>query len=335
VFRLNLLEVTGCKHTRTQIQELVTAAIGLQIRYRQLKDRTGFDHGHEDITEHYKETLEAGIHPIQWFFEHADVAMISDLIRRYGQSRTVRNDLVKSSQNGTHHAGPEVTQMMRFFKGGFRQWLACKDQIDLVNIKRILKTIENKREAADIDTRRTYTTEEVDRILAQSKDPRQELIVTLFREVGLRVTAIGHIRYNMLMTEDGVPREVCTVPEKGNTKRRFVTSLNLKKRIKVYIDYFRDLLHLNNYQSAYIMNLQDPSWPLSSNRIRGILRELATEANITGVRVHPHAFRLRLWAHWLKLAIQWNMLVSSWAMPPWTPRASIIGWQLPRSSMRR
>jgi hypothetical protein len=45
VFRLNLLEVTGCKHTRTQIQELVTEAIGLQIRYRQLKDRTGFDHG--------------------------------------------------------------------------------------------------------------------------------------------------------------------------------------------------------------------------------------------------------------------------------------------------
>jgi site-specific recombinase XerD len=417
VFRLSLLQVTGCLHTRQHLQERVAEAIQLQIRYRALKTHTGLDHGrstfedyralvrrlgfrsyeelqtataptvyhalldmrgkrssyylvheelvrysrhdvirylemslphtytglsstdrilrqppwvqqvftdalefetqasqgrtsytqehimklrnkisailtyiHQDTAEQYASQTMAE-HPIQWFFEHADTTMISALIRRYGQSRAVRNDLVKSARTRAHHASPEVTSITRYFKGGFRQWLACKDTIDLVNIGHILKTITNRREAADPDTRRTYTDEEVDRILVHAKDPRQELIVTIFREVGLRVSAIGHLRYRMLMSEDGVPRDVCSVPEKGNTQRRFVTSPNLKKRIKVYIDYFRSVLPLGQYQDAYMMNLQDPTSPLSSNRIRGILTELATEAQIAGVHVHPHAFR--------------------------------------------
>jgi site-specific recombinase XerD len=245
----------------------------------------------QDTTEHHQPAREDGVHPIQWLFEHADTTMISDLIRRFGNSRAVHNELVKSSRTQGHHARAQVCTITRYFKGGFRKWLACRDTIDLVHIPRILKGVENKRKAADPDTRRTYTDDEVDRILAHAHDPRERLMVTLFREVGLRVSAIGHLRYKMLMTEDGVPREICSVPEKGNTHRRFVTSPNLKKRIKVYVDYFRSSLPLCDYQDAFIMNPHDPTSPLSSNRIRDILTALAREAKIVGVHVHPHAFR--------------------------------------------
>ena len=284
VFKDALVFETEASRGRTSYTQFHTKVLSQRIA-------ATLNYVYQDTAEHHKLTIQTGDHPIQWLFEHANHIMISDLIRRYGQSRTVLNNRVKSSQTKSHHASFSVVQMIRYFKGGFRKWLACKDTIDLVNYAHIIKGIDNKREAADPDKRRTFTDEEVEGILAYAKDPRQELIVTIFREIGLRVSAIGHLRYKMLMNEDGVPRDVCIVPEKGNTKRRFVTSSNLKTRIKVYIDFFRGVLPLCAYKDAFIMNLVDPTKPFSSEGIRQILTELAKEAQIVGVHVHPHAFR--------------------------------------------
>ena len=94
------------------------------------------------------------------------------------------------------------------------------------------------------------------------------------------------------MDGSGVPRDVCAVPEKGNTKRHFETSLNLKKRIKVYSEYFRGQTKLDGSNAAdtYVMNLRNPQTAAAPWGDKPHAA-LAVEANVTEVCVHPHAFR--------------------------------------------
>jgi site-specific recombinase XerD len=244
-----------------------------------------------DTIENNDKSVDMDISPIKWFFDHGDMETISALIIRYAQNRRVRNDLVKSSSEGGHAAAPPVQEMLRFFNGGFLEFLAYKDQIHTLNFKRIIRRVDNKREAADPDTRRTFTSDEIDRMLASTTDPRQLLIITRLREVGLRVSAIGHMKYNMLVDDNNVPRDICTIPEKKNTKRRFVTSFNLKKRIKAYVDYFRMRIPLDVYGDTYIMNPNNCRKPYCASSIRGMLHKISSKAGITGIHVHPHAFR--------------------------------------------
>ena len=70
------------------------------------------------------------------------------------------------------------------------------------------------------------------------------VIITILREVGLRIGCITHLMYFMVFEEYQVPREVCWVPEKRGTFREFIPSPGLRQALVQYVqslDIPRDL----------------------------------------------------------------------------------------------
>ena len=157
---------------------------------------------------------------------------------------------------------------------------------------KIFAAIPNQREVSNNGSlRREYSFEEIDAMLEIAKrNPRVLLLLTLLREVGLRAGAIQHLTYGAVMDHHHTPHHVARVPEKGRTWRCFVTSPNLKKQLKSYSASIFDRLP-ENFAQAYLFNIDDFTQPMSSGWIRHILRSIASEAGITEVRVHAHAFR--------------------------------------------
>ena len=111
----------------------------------------------------------------------------------------------------------------------------------------------------------------------------------LLREIGLRASALCHLKYGMLIDETHTPRHVCRVPEKGRTWRSFVTSLPLKQAIKRYAEELRDSSLAD--KDMYFLNPTHPDRPLCDGLVRRGLRQIAQAAGVTEVVVHPHAFR--------------------------------------------
>jgi hypothetical protein len=105
------------------------------------------------------------------------------------------------------------------------------------------------------------------------------------------VTAIANLKYNMLLDDNNIPLEDCQIPEKGASMRDIVTSTTLQEKIKTFAEFYRSEVKLEDYSQAFILNLRDPTNPISAASIRHLLTRLARNAKITGVRVHPHAFR--------------------------------------------
>ena len=226
---------------------------------------------------------------LKGFLQQAELKDVEDVITAYGKSREVMNHRVKSRKN-EHHARPAVNLMTRYFKGGLSDYLPLFDTAT-INVSRIIKRIPNKRVPLDEETRREYTDEEMDRMLLVCDTYKKQLIFTLLREIGLRVGAIAYMKYYSLVNVDHMPKLECNVPEKQKARRVFETSANLQKRIKVYVDHFREIHNLGDYTSVYLFNARDPTKPVGTDSIRQMMRGIAKDAGITDIIVHPHAFR--------------------------------------------
>ncbi len=116
-----------------------------------------------------------------------------------------------------------------------------------------------------------------------SKDPAHTLLLTILREVGLRVTALLHLKFTMLLDANRQPRNVCSVPEKAQTMRQFVPSANLKSKIRDYVNIIGETFHLD-------MFVFYPHGSASRSSIAATLKQIAHRADIE-VNIHPHIFR--------------------------------------------
>jgi hypothetical protein len=121
-------------------------------------------------------------------------------------------------------------------------------------------------------------------------------LITILREIGLRVGALSCLRYGMVVDEHHMPRATCVVPEKNKSNRAFITSPNLRAKVKMYVEKFRSSHpQYQTYQELkdlYLFNISHPTQPLGTSSIRRTIKKLADDAQVTGIHAaHPHAFR--------------------------------------------
>jgi integrase len=156
---------------------------------------------------------------------------------------------------------------------------------------RILNLIRNKRIQRDEQPRRTFTDEEVESMFAVVNCKKGTLILTILYEIGLRASAIEHLKYYMLLTTDHTPRHVCSVPEKGGKRREFVTSRALKAAIKAYADELRADDPGDIDRACYLLSSRNPGLPCTEGSVYSMVNTWAKKAGVVDFVVHPHAFR--------------------------------------------
>ena len=228
--------------------------------------------------------------PFRWFVENCTQDMVRDAILARLRAQSVRNEKVRTSQN-VHHCSQRVHEVISFYKNGLRGLFRAELDFGPLDAKSFLAQVVNQREPADTSRRRTYSDQEIAALFLVCKDDvRWTLILTILREVGLRVNCVSHLKYYMLLDETHTPRHVCRVPEKAKTWRSFVTSPRLKSATKTYSEYLRKRVSEID-PNIYLLNEKTPNQPLSAQLIRNGLKDMSEAAGITDVSVYPHAFR--------------------------------------------
>lgn len=241
--------------------------------------------------EHYL-SAEKKIPCLQTFMQSALVADVRRALQVMASNRVVRNDLVKSDKH-VHHAKRFVETALHFVRLLKPHWGRCADSLDQLKTQDILGSVPNRRIAADSNQRRAYTDDELARMMDMTMNPAEALFIALLTQVGLRVGALAHLRYDMILTDQHKPRDTCRVPEKGGKPRVFLPSKLLQDKIQALSDHLRqtnpDLS--DNLRGCYVLNLRNIRRPLRVATLEQQLRAIGKRAGIEGVHVHPHAFR--------------------------------------------
>jgi hypothetical protein len=177
------------------------------------------------------------------------------------------NARVKSTHD-LHSANHGVTDMVHFLRVG----VGLRREF---RVSEIIQSLENRRVAADVRVSRCFSDLEMEAMMrVASKNPLHFLMLVLLREVGLRISALAHLRFCDFYDEHKRPREVCSVHEKAGSVRHFVPSCNVLDA----------LAKLQNW------NLGANIFPTSRSAISCALKHIAKEAEVK-TPMHAHAFR--------------------------------------------
>ena len=135
---------------------------------------------------------------------------------------------------------------------------------------------------------RQFSDAEVERMYTSTRhNPWDLLILTILREIGLRISAICHLKYGMLLDEHHIPRQECLVPEKRRSKREFVTSDTLRERLCAYVD---TIPPEHRTPESFLLSRSDWHSPVSRSTVSGMLKRVAMQAGVK-TPMHAHAFR--------------------------------------------
>ena len=230
--------------------------------------------------------------PIRWFISMCTIDMVEDIILAYGKQAPCDNSRVKSAIN-IHHAKKLVSNMIVLFKTTINHLLQCKVEVRSLIPGMFTSKIENLRIEHDSNVRRTYTDDEISQMLkVTSSDSRLFLLITLLREIGLRLGAVCNLKYTDII-ENNTPKHICKVLEKGKQYREFITSTNLKKAIASYIMYVQThpVMKTHDLSEIYVFNNTTVNKPVNNSTLSAQLKTIATQANVTDVDVHVHSFR--------------------------------------------
>lgn len=237
---------------------------------------------------------------LETFMRTASVEEWTKTICQMANVRSVRNDYVKSAHN-SHSARSYVKWILHFIKGSLAPRISAN--CASLNLTTLLRKIPNRRVAANPSQRRAYSLEELERMRENTKGPAEDVMLTILIEIGLRNSALRHLKYATLLDEQHMPRKYINVREKGNKIRACQVSPNLATKIEVLSNYWRTRpggCEGSDYgaggsgsslSDVYILNLRHPRRPLSETTVRDKLKRIAKTAHITDVRVHAHAFR--------------------------------------------
>jgi integrase len=196
--------------------------------------------------------------------------------------KPVKNERVKRAHD-THHAYTHAQQAVRFMR--FLRPDCC------LSAKDVARHVPNKRVPAHSLSRRGYTDDEMAKMSAAITDPGDDVMFALLQEIGLRNSALGHIRYSMFLDANHDVLQLVHVPEKGQKLRSFCLSARLREKVKHLSDFLRSEHDEAHLADAYLLNVHDIRKPLSSSTICKRVRAIAQQAGVTDVEVHPHAFR--------------------------------------------
>jgi integrase len=221
---------------------------------------------------------------IKWFLHSCNYDMVEEFLIFFAEKQNVDNTRVKSSVD-CHHASRAVSLALRLFKL-LKDKISCYTEIKGITPSQITAHVENLRQPADVNKRRTYTDEEFERIFKEVKDDTKlTLLFTLFREVALRSGAICNLQFKHIVDQYNTPIHSCSVMEKGKKQRTFITSPNLKQKILKHVSR-QENLNRDHYVFSH-----NPLKPGSSTTLLACVKRIASLAGITDVDVYPHAFR--------------------------------------------
>lgn len=228
---------------------------------------------------------------LQRFFRHATVLDLENALR-FGATQ-MHSRRASCVEQVRHHAHSGVSRALHFLRGSLRNHLgtACRASLPTLNAKSILCGVASEQTFLPQTPRRTFTNEEVAAMLEVARDPAEVFMITILREIGLRACALGHLTYNMLLTECHTPRIECRVPEKGKKLRVFKTSENLQAKTKALSDFLRSIYSDKDLCHSYPLNLANISKPMSIATVNNVVRRLAHNAGVYGPHVHTHSFR--------------------------------------------
>lgn len=221
---------------------------------------------------------------LQFMFETAKREDYEQMVVCYANSRKIGE---RRTSNNVHTGMRPLVRIVGVLKNGVRAAIKCTD-IELMVIKILRKRVINRDKPADESVRVTLNNEEFDRMYKCCKSTRDRLLLTVFRETGLRSFATRNIKMKNVLDEHRAVPRVISVMEKGKKIRRFMPETTLKTHIIQHCDRF--ILHHNYDPEHYIMNTLHPSKPLSYGGLTDILARLARDANVE-VHLHPHVFR--------------------------------------------
>ena len=230
---------------------------------------------------------------LKWFLCNADIEMCKEMLRHAGESLAVHNDRVKD-QYSPHHATAKTVQLIRLLKRGLVGRLTiCGPFIEALKMQTVLSTIPDMRECSGVrDKRRTYNDDEYNKLFSYAITSRERFYLTILREIGIRNGAIFFMKFQDLIGEDLVARHTCSVLEKLNKFRTFVSGPNVKRYSQEYYDDYRRIHATHgDCRQCYVMNLDNPTARAHKGYGNKLLTRLATLADISEVVVHPHAFR--------------------------------------------
>ncbi len=223
---------------------------------------------------------------MQTFFHSATVDSLTGFLLHHGRNLNTQNERVKNQIN-THHAKRRLFQILRIFKSDPLKTVLQVDP-NTIKINTILNKIENKRELNE--ERRPYTEDEVNNLLdACEGDTKWTFILTIFREVGLRVGAVCNLKVSDVMNEFLQPKHEGRSLEKGNKVRKFIIGPNLKRKIVSYAHEFETLIDKENMDDQFMFGLEKGKRPTVSH-FEAHLKIIAKKAGIT-TNVYPHLFR--------------------------------------------
>lgn len=236
---------------------------------------------------------------LKTFLRGATLNDIEEMLRAKALLIKSDNEKVKSRIR-THQAQLYVSRYLRFFKGTLRNHLGCAQEIHNLSVKNVLRGVPNTREVRDANFRRSYTDDEVERLMLCTKDPAEDVLLTLMSEVALRTTAMAHIKYDQLVTKTHTPQTEMKILEKGNKYRCFISSPRLQSKIKALSDFLRANFSDAEIKDCYPLNLANIQNPRGRASFSDMMKRLGTDAGITGIHVHVHAFRHSFVENYLK-----------------------------------
>ncbi len=224
---------------------------------------------------------------LQWFFHSATIDMLTKFVVRHGREIGVANDRVKNRYD-CHHAKRRTFQILRVFKSDPIRAILQVDP-SAIRAKNILYKIENLREISDVE-RVPYSDDEIDAMFDAIKhDPKWTLILTIFREVGLRVGAVCNLKVCDMIDRFKIPLHEGSALEKGNKRRTFVLGPNLKRKTLAYISRYRNHEPSFDHETTFLFNIEKNTRP-SVSSVESRLRRIGREAGLDR-RVYPHLFR--------------------------------------------
>ena len=232
-----------------------------------------------DLIEYVPNTM-------QTFFHSATIDNLTSFMLHHGRNLNVQNERVKNQIN-THHAKRRLFQILRIFKSDPLKHILQVDP-STIKINTLLAKIENKRELND--ERQPYTDEEVNNLIAACEgDTKWTLILTIFREVGLRVGAVCNLKVSDVANEFLQPKHEGRSLEKGNKIRTFIIGPNLKRKIVSYLHEYETLINKNDMDEQFMFGLEKAKRP-SVSHFEAHLKIIAKKAGLT-TNVYPHLFR--------------------------------------------
>ena len=246
-------------------------------------------------SEKHGDAIRCDMEPFRWFVENCTKDMLHAMVTSFVAATVHRPDMVKSANDG-HSCQTRALRMLRFVKCGL-DGLVPRGHCNSLTRAKLLRAVENQREPADPMTRRTFTASEIEAMVAACKgDSKLILLMVLLSEVGLRQSAIRHLRLRDVADDRGEPRHICAVKEKCNARRCFVTSDKLKECIKNHATVISAAAEDAGRSPAEVYLMSCPGAtrsdaPVTSATIGQWLKKLAKSAGVTDVVVHPHAFR--------------------------------------------